>query len=63
SLSVPLNDTNYISNQSTLANVSSPLLEEVEQARRATISEDDLPVCLTNNKKNVENLTDLKIET
>ncbi|CAF3160389.1 unnamed protein product [Rotaria socialis] len=63
SLSVPLNDTNYISNQSTLVNVSSPLLEEVEQARRATISEDDLPVCLTNNNKNVENLTDIKIET
>ncbi|CAF2587854.1 unnamed protein product [Rotaria sp. Silwood2] len=62
SLSVPLNDNNYISNQSTPSNVSSPLLEEVEKARRATVSEDEFGECLTTNKKVDENLNELKIE-
>ncbi|CAF5099552.1 unnamed protein product, partial [Rotaria sp. Silwood1] len=63
SLSVPLNDNNFLSNQTTIPNVSSPLLEEVEQARRATVSEDDLEQCLTTNNKVNENIiNDIKIE-
>ncbi|CAF1102471.1 unnamed protein product [Adineta steineri] len=62
-LSVPLNDINNIANQSEQTNVSSPLLEEVEQARRATVTEDDQSKGgdVTNDKI-IENLNETTIE-
>ncbi|UJR20313.1 hypothetical protein I4U23_023444 [Adineta vaga] len=42
-LSVPLNESNNIPNTSETVMVTSPLLEEVVQARRATISEEEPP--------------------
>ncbi|CAF3088160.1 unnamed protein product [Rotaria sp. Silwood2] len=51
SLSVPLNDSNNIPNQSETAVITSPLLEEVVQARRATVSEEEAP----KDAENIEN--------
>ncbi|CAF0948730.1 unnamed protein product [Rotaria sordida] len=61
SLSVPLNETNDIPNQAESAPVTSPLLEEVTQARRATICEEQTPEGLENNE-NVENFNEKIIE-
>ncbi|CAF1405905.1 unnamed protein product [Rotaria sp. Silwood1] len=61
SLAIPLNETNDISNQSESVPVTSPLLEEVVQARRATICEEQIPECLEN-LGNVENVNEKTFE-
>ncbi|CAF5170581.1 unnamed protein product, partial [Rotaria sp. Silwood1] len=58
---IPLNETNDISNQSESVPVTSPLLEEVVQARRATICEEQIPECLEN-LGNVENVNEKTFE-
>ncbi|CAF1221218.1 unnamed protein product [Rotaria magnacalcarata] len=61
SLAVSLNETNDIPNQSEATPVTSPLLEEVAQARRATICEEELPQDLEN-LVNVENVNEKTFE-
>ena len=63
-LSVPLNDANNIPNQSDSAAVTSPLLEEVVQARRATIVEEETPedIGQIENNEHIESLNDNTFE-
>ncbi|CAF4364973.1 unnamed protein product [Rotaria sp. Silwood2] len=61
SLAVPLNETNEVQNQSESSPVTSPLLEEVAQARRATICEEQSPAGLEN-LGHVENVNEKTFE-
>ncbi|CAF1683030.1 unnamed protein product, partial [Adineta ricciae] len=61
-LSVPLNESINIPNSSESAMVTSPLLEEVVQARRATISEEEPPKELSGLVEKVENINDTTFE-
>ncbi|CAF1037346.1 unnamed protein product [Adineta steineri] len=61
-LSVPLNDPNNIPDTSDSAVVTSPLLEEVVQARRATICEEEMPKDLARAIENIEIINEQTFE-